>query len=669
MTELFSSSQWLSSPKAYWTIEYEYRRSGQDMQYRFKWKVWLGSSTSYYYNGLQLQLFLNGVQKNITVKSSNSNEKGWSYTGTTSWYTVSNKISGTVPFYAKLYDTSLSKVRVTSSSYNLVVSPAYATVNHSLKSKTETSITMNWSSDSTVDYVWFSIDNGTSWAGVNVTDGKSGSYTISGLSPNRSYQIKTRVRRKDSQLTTDSSILGVMTYNYPYCNNMPNHTIGNDLTLKFYNPLNRTFHLDIIGADGVTYSVGDYNGTSVIGFSNASWVNNWYKSIPNSKSGTYKVKVTYGSSTITKTGGTYSIKGNEIPSINPLWYDDSNPNTKQITGNTLHIVQNLSNLLVTYTEADGNNYASISKYTFELNGVKKESTAKGGSVDFGKINSATDLTLTMTVTDSRGLTAQAIMPITMLAHSNPTALVTLERLNNYEDESYLTIDGSVSSVNGKNTMEIKYRYKESGGSYNSFVIVGDKEKQTFDLDKNKSYIFNVVITDAFGSTYNKEHILDKGVFPLFIDTKLNSIGINKLPTEPNALEIEGKILGTQNRLLWSGESHMNAEHKCDLAEPISKQTNGIVLVFAPYSGTGEQNHNYITHFVSKHQVSVHPGGGFVFPLFESCFGVNYSCGTKYLRMYDQVITGNVSNVYYGTSEKSGIKYDNTKWALRYVIGV
>ena len=73
----------------------------------------------------------------------------------------------------------------------------YATSTQSLKSKTETSITMNWSSDSTVDYLWYNINNGKEWSGVDVVDGTSGVYTINGLSPNTEYNIKTRIQRKD----------------------------------------------------------------------------------------------------------------------------------------------------------------------------------------------------------------------------------------------------------------------------------------------------------------------------------------------------------------------------------------------------------------------------------------------------------------------------------------
>lgn len=128
MTSLFSSSKWNTSPTAYWTIQYEHQRSGANMQYRFYWKVWLGYSDSYYYNGIRLKLFIDGSQKDITVKAYSKNETGWNYEGTTEWYTVSNKASGTTAFYAQLYDTNTGATKITSSTYQLAVIASQATI-------------------------------------------------------------------------------------------------------------------------------------------------------------------------------------------------------------------------------------------------------------------------------------------------------------------------------------------------------------------------------------------------------------------------------------------------------------------------------------------------------------------------------------------------------------
>lgn len=109
-----------------------------------------------------------------------------------------------------------SDYSLTSGSASVTVAPAtiprYATSNNWLSSRTSSSITVGWSSDSTIDYIWYSRDNGASWTGIDITDGTSGSYTITGLAANTTYNIKTRVRRKDSQLTTDSSTLSATTH-------------------------------------------------------------------------------------------------------------------------------------------------------------------------------------------------------------------------------------------------------------------------------------------------------------------------------------------------------------------------------------------------------------------------------------------------------------------------
>ena len=249
------------------------------------------------------------------------------------------------------------------------------------------------------------------------------------------------------------------------------------------------------------------------------------------------------------------VNANPTFSGNNISYTDTNTTVTNITKNNQHIVQNKSNLVVNYTQATGTKGATISKYKFVLNGVTKESTSAGGSVNFGTVNSANNLNLSVTVTDSRGYETTVSKTITMLEYYDPTAIVTLKRLNNYENETYLTVDGTVASVNSKNSMTIKYRYKESGGSYNSFTTIQDNIKNTLSLDKNKSFIFNIVITDSFAGTFNQEFSLGKGVFPLFIDTVKNSVGINCFPKNEKSFEIEGNFI-------------LNAKELVDLIYPV-----------------------------------------------------------------------------------------------------
>lgn len=435
-----------------------------------------------------------------------------------------------------------------SGSMALTTIPRYLSITtFDITNITETSVVVKWATSEKRTSTYYSFDNGTTWTGSAThgeslgSDGKSGTFNILNLNANTAYNLKIKIKRTDNDLWTESGQKSFTTYNYPHCTSAPNFTIGNAVKIDFYNPLGRSIEWQILGADNSVIAGNTATGTSYTGINGEGSVNNLYKSIPNAKSGTYKVKVTYDGKVSTKTGGTYSIKGNEVPTINAFTYFDNKSSIVAITGNNQHIVQNYSTLVAQVGSATANKGAGgISKYVVECNGITKEGTS-AGNYNLGSINSNTNVNLKLTVTDTRGLTASKTITVTILSHGAPNAVVTLERLNNYEDETYLTVDGSVSSVNGKNTMAIKYRYKVSGGSYGSFVTIGDRAKQTLSLDKNNVYIFNVVVADAFGSTYDAEHTLGKGVFPLFIDTEKSSVGVNCFPCNEDSLEVNGLV--------------------------------------------------------------------------------------------------------------------------------
>ena len=52
METLHNGRVYNSSPYINVIFQYESRRSGADMQYRFYWKVYLGSSGGWYYNNV-----------------------------------------------------------------------------------------------------------------------------------------------------------------------------------------------------------------------------------------------------------------------------------------------------------------------------------------------------------------------------------------------------------------------------------------------------------------------------------------------------------------------------------------------------------------------------------------------------------------------------------------
>lgn len=120
------------------------------------------------------------------------------------------------------------------------------------------------------------------------------------------------------------------------------------------------------------------------------------------------------------------------------------------------------------------------------------------------------------------------------------------------------------------------------------------------------------------------------------------------------------------QLLWEGAYYMNASQIATLAEPISKQRSGIVLVFSRYSSSTAQDYHFQTFFVPKYQIAKHTGCGHTFMLTtDGAFSV---FAAKYLYINDATIAGNANNEATGTGD-CGITYTNNGFVLRYVIGV
>ena len=430
-----------------------------------------GSASGYVIVG-ELRVTINGKQAYYRSSDKHTN----CYVGTklaSGSVDIAHANDGTKTFSIKveagIYNWSINSTG--SGSFTLDKIPRYATASQSLKSKTETSISMSWSSDSTIDYVWYSTDGGAHWGAVGYANARSGTYTITkststggNLTANTAYSVITRVRRKDSQLTSNSAKLSVTTEQYPYCKTAPDFKIGDALSLTFHNPLNRTFTFYIVANGTEIANNWTISGTSYTGICAVSSQNQLYATRPNAQSATYKVRVVYGASEQVKQGGTFSIRGNEIPDFNGLTYYDGNETTLAVTGNNQQIVQGLSTLNASFPLATATHGAgSIAKYIIECNGARIEKTATTGTsavVSVGVVNSSENVNLKVSAIDSRGLSTAQTVTVTMLSHGIPSANVTLERVNNYEDEAYLKVNGSVSSIDGKNTMTIKYRYKQ-----------------------------------------------------------------------------------------------------------------------------------------------------------------------------------------------------------------
>lgn len=77
---------------------------------------------------------------------------------------------------------------------------------HRIAGKSSSSITVTWGADKDIDYSEYSLNGG------NWTHAPAPPYTISGLAPATQYTIKTRIKRADTQMWTESGTLTETTY-------------------------------------------------------------------------------------------------------------------------------------------------------------------------------------------------------------------------------------------------------------------------------------------------------------------------------------------------------------------------------------------------------------------------------------------------------------------------
>ena len=123
---------------------------------------------------------------------------------------------------------------------------------------------------------------------------------------------------------------------------------------------------------------------------------------------------------------------------------------------------------------------------------------------------------------------------------------------------------------------------------------------------------------------------------------------------------------TDTSILWHGALKMTANEQANLSERVSEQLHGIVLVWSAYSNNTYQNYNYRTFFIPKDHITYSGGGGYCCVLASSKFA---NIATKYVYINDTNIKGNADNNASGTASGTNIKYNNSIYCLRYVIGV
>lgn len=225
-------------------------------------------------------------------------------------------------------------------------------------------------------------------------------------------------------------------------------------------------------------------------------------------------------------------------------YQDTNSTTTAITGNNQQIIRNNSTLQINVTNATAYKGATLSSIKADLNGTIYNGTIDNGSATFniGTINVSDNITAVVTLTDSRGLSTATNVNIQVLDWQLPTAIISLQRENNYYSETNINVNAEYSSLDNKNTITIQVRYKKvSDTTYSSYTTLQDDVTTQLTLDNNYAWDVQVLVQDLLGSTtYNLT--LDRGIPIAFFDRTKRSVGIDCFPANDTSLEIRGKTI-------------------------------------------------------------------------------------------------------------------------------
>jgi len=168
-------------------------------------------------------------------------------------------------------------------------------------------------------------------------------------------------------------------------------------------------------------------------------------------------------------------------------------------------VQNKSKSTVTINGAAGAYGSTIVSYSITGNGQ----TVSAASGTFGVFPTAGSVTMLGRVTDSRGLSRNASLTITVDAYATPSLSgVAVYRSDSagvaQSDGTYLALKATAvcSSVGSQNTATLKGRYKAVDGAYSDWeAMTSNTVLLISGVLATTSYVAQINITDTVGSTY------------------------------------------------------------------------------------------------------------------------------------------------------------------------
>ena len=359
---------------------------------------------------------------------------------------------------------------------------------------------------------------------------------------------------------------------------------------------------------------------------------------------------------------------NAEPTVDPI-VKDINEITLAVTNDNQIVVLGYS-VLEYVVNATAHKGATIVSQTATCGTQKK--TARAGA-----FVGATSGTVTITATDSRGLTATKVINLDTVNYIKVSCRQDVKLNNDFVD---VTLTGNY--FNGSfgeydNELKLEIRHTQEDGTMGEWVnlsplgyeLSGNTYTLTYrisGLDPSGSYDFQSRASDSITSAETAEQTITwHPIFDWGRDDFNFNVPVSAPELSVDSIEINGRAYGT-NRLLWEGASHMNGGQTITFSQSLNNQPNGILLVFSSYEGGAAMDYGINTFFISKYQVNaMGASAGHTFQMVsDPTFG---SIGAKTLYISSTGIKGDASNTASGAY--NGVQYVNSNFILRYVIGV
>lgn len=232
---------------------------------------------------------------------------------------------------------------------------------------------------------------------------------------------------------------------------------------------------------------------------------------------------------------------------------------EDITGSEYTIIQERSTINARSKLAQGVKGASIVSYSLNFAGENYTPEIRQDQypvhVTIGHLDIAGGTyPATLTATDSRGNTAAKIIDVLVYGWTQPSALYSFERVQDFTTNSaILHVDGKISDIPGS-TLLITESHREKGvGNWSTPATMPDNDDFTIsNLDYQKEYELIITVSDSFtraddpqtNTTYTVT--IGKGIPIAFFDALRSSVAVNGIPDENDQLFVGGTIKAKPN---------------------------------------------------------------------------------------------------------------------------